>query len=87
MAVRDQRPFDRPGRVDVKIAELAAYARGRKRENVFSTHRRHICCSLMSRTLGRRSGSRKAAGATLVTLCAICCPVVMDSGLTLRALE
>ena len=62
MAVRDQRPFDRPGRVDVEVAELAAYARGRKRENVFSTHRCQICCSLMSRTLGavREAGRRLA---------------------------
>jgi hypothetical protein len=45
MAMRDQRPLDRTGRVDVEVAELAAHARGRRRENLFSTHRHQICCS------------------------------------------
>ena len=85
MAVRDQRLFDRPGRVDVEVAELAAHAGGRRRENVFGTHRRQICCSLMSRTLG---AVREAGGGwrnPSSTLCAIRWPVVIDSGLTLRA--
>ena len=38
MGVRDQRPLDRPGRVDMKGAELAAHAGRRRRQDVFRTH-------------------------------------------------
>ncbi len=39
MAVRDQRPLDRPCRIDMEAAELAAYAGRCRHQNVFRTHR------------------------------------------------
>ena len=39
MGVGDQRPLDRPGRIDMKAAELAAHAGGRRQQDVFRTHR------------------------------------------------
>ena len=39
MAVGDERLLHRPGRVDVKAAELAAHARWRREEDVFRPHR------------------------------------------------
>ena len=39
MAVRDQRLLDRPGRIDVKAAGLAADAGRGRNQDVFGTHR------------------------------------------------
>ena len=39
MGVRDQRPLDRPGRVDMKSADLAAHAGRRWHQDVFGSHR------------------------------------------------
>ena len=50
----DQRPLDRPGRVDVEGAELAAYAGRRRRQDVFGPHRHQISSR-------RHCGSRMAA--------------------------
>ena len=38
MRVRDQRPLDRPRRIDMKRADFAAYAGRRRRQDVFRTH-------------------------------------------------
>ena len=38
MGVRDQRPLDRPRRIDMKGAELAAHAGRRRHQDVFRTH-------------------------------------------------
>ena len=38
MGVRDQRALDRPRRVDMKTAALAAYAGRRRHQDVFGTH-------------------------------------------------
>ena len=43
MAVRDQRLVDRPRRVDVEAAALAAHAGRRRRQDVFGTHGAQIC--------------------------------------------
>ena len=60
MAVRDQRLVDRPGRIDVEAAGLAADAGRGRNENVFGTHCAKICrgcaCARRSgRELGRNS--------------------------------
>jgi hypothetical protein len=39
MPMRDQGFFDRPGRIDVKAAGLAAHARWRRNQDIFRTHR------------------------------------------------
>ena len=41
MAVGDQRLVDRPRRVDVEAAALAAHAGRRRHQDVFGTHRSH----------------------------------------------
>ena len=41
MGMRDQRALDRPRRVDMKAAGLAAHAGRRRREDVFGTHASH----------------------------------------------
>ena len=40
MGVRDQRPLDRPGRIDMKAAALAAHAGRRQRQDIFRAHRK-----------------------------------------------
>ena len=42
MAMRDHGLLDRPGRVDVEAAGLAAHAGGRRQQDVFGTHRPQI---------------------------------------------